>query len=86
MFRDVYYTSQPGDKPYTLEEDEFYVLGDNSPVSLDSRRWKDGAVPMRLLLGKPFVVHLPSQQMKIRIGDSIHHIRIPDFPRVRYIR
>lgn len=86
VYRDVYYTSKPDDKPYTLEEEEFYVLGDNSPVSLDSRRWKDGAVPMQLLLGKPFVVHLPSRQMKIRIGDSIRHIRIPDFPRVRYIR
>ncbi len=86
LFRDVYYTSKPDDKHFTLEDDELYVLGDNSPVSLDSRRWKDGAVPMRLLLGKPFVVHLPSKQMKIRIGETIRHIRIPDFPRVRYIR
>lgn len=25
------------EKPYTLKEDEYYVLGDNRPVSLDSR-------------------------------------------------
>ncbi len=86
LFRDVYYTSKGDEKPFTLKNDELYVLGDNSPVSLDSRRWKNGAVPIRLLLGKPFVVHLPSRQMKIRIGDSIRHIRIPDFPRIRYIR
>ena len=86
LFRDIYYTSQGDEKPFTLKENELYVLGDNSPVSLDSRRWDNGAVPLKLLLGKPFVVHLPSRQMEIRIGESLRHIRIPDFSRVRYIR
>lgn len=86
LFRDVYYTSKGDEKPFPLKEDELYVLGDNSPISLDSRRWDNGAVPLRLLLGKPFVVHLPSRQMKIRLGESIRHIRVPDFSRIRYIR
>jgi len=86
LFRDVYYTSEEDDAPFSLQDNELYVLGDNSPISLDSRRWKNGAVPLRLLLGKPFVVHLPSRQMKIRAGEAIRHIRIPDFSRIRYIR
>jgi hypothetical protein len=86
LYRDVYYTTKGESQPFSLKNDELYVLGDNSPVSLDSRRWKNGAVPLHLLLGKPFVVHLPSRQMKIRLGKSVRHIRIPDFPRIRYIR
>ncbi len=86
LFRDVYYTSEEDAKPFFLKDGEIYVLGDNSPVSLDSRRWDNGAVPLKLLLGKPFVVHLPSRQMEIRIGETIRHIRVPDFSRVRYIR
>ena len=86
LFRDVYYTSEGAAKPFRLKENELYVLGDNSPVSLDSRRWDNGAVPLKLLLGKPFVVHLPSRQMEVRIGETVRHIRIPDFSRVRYIR
>ena len=55
-------------RPYKLEGDELFVLGDNSPVSHDSRRWPDGAVPGSLLVGKPFVVHLPSKPGRLRIG------------------
>ncbi|MEK6247115.1 MAG: S26 family signal peptidase, partial [Planctomycetales bacterium] len=38
LFRDIYYTSEPGEIPIELGEDEFYVLGDNSPISVDSRQ------------------------------------------------
>jgi signal peptidase I len=37
--------------PVVLAENEFFVLGDNHAVSLDSRQW--GPVPRRLLVGKP---------------------------------
>lgn len=41
-------------------EDEFFVLGDNSPRSLDSRLWKESpAVPRRLLIGKAFFIYWP---------------------------
>jgi signal peptidase I len=57
--RDVYYTpeivgvlaNRTGD--YRLGEDEFFVLGDNSPVSLDSRRDAAVAIVLRAdLLGR----------------------------------
>ena len=89
LFRDVYYTanqvtSQGEFAP--LGPNEFFVLGDNSPVSVDSRAWESPAIPRELLVGKPFLVHLPSRQGRVEFGGDSHHIRIPDFSRVRYIR
>jgi len=89
LFRDVHYT--PGrrkngvDAPYTVSLDNYFVQGDNSPVSSDSRSWPNPAVPHRLLVGKPFVVHLPSKPGKLTIGGIQLPIRIPDFRRIRYI-
>lgn len=89
LYRDVYYT--PGYRrngihaPYRLGSKEYFVLGDNSPVSLDSRSWNDPAVPANLLVGKPFVVHLPSRPAKFQIGPYQLTIRVPDFQKMRYI-
>ncbi len=88
IYRDVYYTtkSEDPDEIYQLESDEFFVLGDNSPVSVDSRVWENHAVPRRALIGKPFVVHLPSRQKKINWKGKTEFVRVPDFSRIRYIR
>lgn len=89
LYRDVHYTARehPGQQAVTrLGADEFYMLGDNSPVSLDSRAWHSPAIPRDLLIGKPFVVHLPSRQGQLEIAGKVYHFRIPDFSRVRYIR
>jgi signal peptidase I len=90
LFRDVHYTAEAGQhatsRPLSLGDDEFFMLGDNSPVSLDSRGWLDPVVPRRLLIGRPLVVHLPSRPGRLRIGDRVSHIRVPDFSRMRYIR
>ena len=58
LYRDVYYTSGGEslrlDKqmaPLLLGKNEVYVLGDNAPVSLDSRHW--GPLPVRMLVGRP---------------------------------
>lgn len=56
VFRDVYYT--PPVPPVAsltrqLGQDEYFVLGDNSPISVDSRIWMGGeTVPARLLVGR----------------------------------
>lgn len=90
VYRDVYYTAirakHAVQKPYALDADELFVLGDNSPVSHDSRRWLDGAVKTSLLVGKPFVVHLPSKPGRLRIGSSEMHLRLPDFTRMQFLR
>ncbi len=90
LFRDVFYTRGRGvngiGEAYQLGDNEYFVLGDNSPVSLDSRSWPDGALSGRLLIGKPFLVHLPSKPGKVRFGDRHAYFRVPDFSRIRYIR
>ncbi len=88
LYRDVYYTTkgEHPDQVYELADDEFFVLGDNSPVSLDSRVWENPAVPRSSLIGKPFVVHLPSRQKEVHWKGKVEHVRVPDFTRIRYIR
>ncbi len=90
VYRDIYYTRGGGrnasDQPIQLGGDEYFVLGDNSPVSNDGRSWVQGAIKRSQLLGKPLVVHLPSRPGRIHIGGYTRYIRVPDFSRIRYIR
>lgn len=90
LFRDVHYTTRnhrhATERPLKLGDDEFFFLGDNSPVSLDSRGWQDPVVPRRLLVGRPLVVHLPSRPGRVKVGSTVRHIRVPDFSRIRCIR
>jgi type IV secretory pathway protease TraF len=90
VYRDIYYTRGQGrhgvDRPIRLAADEFFVLGDNSPISNDGRSWAEGAVRISQLIGKPLVVHLPSRPGRFTFGGYTRYIRIPDFSRMRYIR
>jgi signal peptidase I len=61
IYHDIYYASEAEQvgSPRPMQSvkvgpQEIYVLGDNEPVSIDSRRW--GPVPLRLLVGKPLGV------------------------------
>lgn len=76
LFRDIYYLTinarrATEDMPLTLGPDEFFVCGDNSPFSSDSRLWDEpgkgnngieyppGIVPRDYLVGKAIFVHWP---------------------------
>jgi len=90
VYRDVYYTHPVGvkgrwalEEPFRLGPDEHFVLGDNSPVSEDSRTWPERpAVPRRVLIGKPFLTHFPAR----RLALGRWHIQVPDAGRIGYIR
>lgn len=64
LWRDIHYRSDPDAKHGVKDEcrlgpDEYFMLGDNSANSRDSREWETPGVPERDFLGKPFLVHQP---------------------------
>ena len=99
-FEDRVRAGSPGfgshpDKPAVLGPDQFYMLGDNSQASQDSRLWGNPAalvaeqidkspfvVNRKLLLGKAWVVYFPAPY---RITKGSKRL-IPDFGRLRFIR
>lgn len=67
VVRDIYYYNrgdygQMGQK-ITVPPDSYYVLGDNSGSSRDSRYW--GFVPKKNLQGKAFFIYWPLNRIKV---------------------
>jgi len=105
IFRDIHYTERKYangpkegraiEKPFTLGEDEFFVLGDNSPNSEDCRWWtreglankglspyRVGIVPRDYLVGKALFVYWPGgfrPFAKFPVGI------IPNVGRIRFV-
>jgi len=104
VYRDVHYTNEQGPEfpgrgtqgnPFKLEKDEFFVLGDNSSQSLDSRFWRHpgkrngaaepysmGVVPRDYLIGRAFFVYWPGG---FHLADWIPYAVIPNFANMRFI-
>jgi hypothetical protein len=74
LYRDIFYMSKgmhraTGENPFTLGKDQFFVCGDNSNNSHDSRSWYDngtgnngqtyrmGIVPRNYMMGKAVAVY-----------------------------
>ena len=79
LYRDIHYTNRAGPDtpgrgteghPFTLRDDEYFVLGDNSPKSHDSRFWSNGTgskyragiVPRELIIGKAYKIYWPPER------------------------
>ena len=50
-------------EPLIVPENEFYVLGDNSANSRDSRYW--GFVPHKNLIGKAMLIYWPLHRIRL---------------------
>ncbi len=78
-------------QPILLDDDQFFVCGDNSPASFDGRVWDPpsewvkeidptwGVVPRKLILGKAFFVYYPAPTW------AYGRVPVPDFGRMRFI-
>jgi len=55
-----------------LEEDEYYVMGDNRSASLDSRSW--GPLPSENVVGKAMVRLLPISKFNIAPGSDVDNL------------
>lgn len=65
--RDIYYltpTSLGGDwrVEAPLAGNHFFLLGDNPPISIDSRQWPDGGIPRKSILGRVIPLRRKSRE------------------------
>jgi signal peptidase I len=89
LYRDIYY--RPGDRhagpePYQLGPDEYFMLGDNSSNSDDSRSWQIPGVPERNFLGKPFLLHQPNRPAQWGVAGRRVDAQAIDWDRIRWLR
>ena len=105
LLRDTYYIgavdvgARPGEileedrLEFALEADQFFVLGDNSAASKDSRLWLEGHhVDRELLIGRALAIFwphavAPSWAIPLKIGGA--ELRLPSWPnfgRMRFVR
>lgn len=67
--RDIYYAPygrgrfDPTSEPVEIPGDSYFMMGDNSPSSADSRDW--GFVRRPLIVGRAFLVWWPLEQVKL---------------------
>lgn len=109
VLRDTYYVASGtqaallGREPeepvvaYPLEEDQFFMLGDNSSASKDSRAWGTPEAPIhhvdrRLLTGRALVVFWPhavptpwNVKVAERCGWELRLPSLPNFGRMRFV-
>ena len=78
---------------FTLGEDQFFTLGDNSPASKDGRMWTRvdpwiaevfdptvGVVHRDLMMGQAFFVYFPAPR------KAFGRVPVPNFGEMRFIR
>ncbi len=86
LYRDIHYRSEEGKhgtrNEYRLPADEYFVLGDNSANSQDSREWDVPGVPERYFLGKPFLIHQPLKAVQVPV---LGRVQAMDWDRFRLL-
>ena len=71
---------------FELAEDQFFVLGDNSPQSSDARLWKAPPyVERKLLIGKALFIYWPASYGKLP-GTNLPFPFFPNFSSMGFVR
>ena len=89
LFRDIHYRADGpnGTKsPCRLGPGEYFMLGDNSPDSHDSRGWAVPGVPGPNLIGKPFLIHQPVRPGRVTVAGRERVFQALDWDRLRWLR
>jgi signal peptidase I len=88
LYRDAYYT-QYGEngtrKAVVLPAGEYFMLGDNSGNSQDSRKWPQPGVPEADFVGKPFLIHQPLRTARVEFGGRERVFQTVDWSRLRWL-
>ena len=92
LYRDIHYLpAAKAPRGWRLPAGEYFLLGDNTGSSHDSRVWEiDGVpapgVPERDFLGKPFLIHQPMRPARVSVNGREWRVQSPDWGRVRWLR
>ena len=68
---------------YSIPDNEFFPLGDNSPQSSDARFWHGQFVPRELMIGKALLIYWPHAWYPV---DLLPILPIPNCPRMGLIQ
>ncbi len=71
---------------FALGEKEYFMLGDNSPSSEDSRAWSKPGVPEADFIGKPFLAHQPLRISRMVVNGKEQRFQTIDWDRFRFLR
>ncbi|HEY3790160.1 MAG TPA: signal peptidase I [Urbifossiella sp.] len=86
--RDIHYT-QAGTHgtriPARLGPTDYFLLGDNSGNSQDSREWPEPGVPEADFIGKPFLIHQPLRLGGVTVGGRDRSYQTLDWSRLRWL-
>ncbi|MDY3552661.1 S26 family signal peptidase [Gemmata sp. JC717] len=89
LSRDIHYTitdeRDHGNRPARLGRHEYFVLGDNTQSSEDSRKWPNPGVPEDAFIGKPFLIHQPLRLSRVSVGGREHVFQSLDWSRLRWL-
>jgi signal peptidase I len=86
--RDIHYTQagKHGTRtPARLGPTEYFMLGDNSGNSQDSREWPEPGVPEADFIGKPFLIHQPLRLGGVTVGGRDRAYQTLDWSRLRWL-